>query len=337
MIRRILGSITSSAVLICGIFYYSFVGSTPKSAFVAMITFFCQTKGYGLDLLNYFIRCYKNLLGKHINFNAFESNYKDPVADSRGLEFVLSELRTKGFCVLDAKIPAAMLESMLQFSFKQESMMRNDRQFEIYQRGNPKSVRYDFPVPSLLRSTIFNDLVTSQFALKIAESYLGCRPWLDVLSMWWHTDFSKEPDSEAAQLYHFDMDRPKWLKIFVYLTDVTIESGPHCFVEGSHKSGAIPRALLRRGYARIEDKEVYEAFGQHKERKFIAPAGTVIIEDTRGLHKGLHVQSGDRLIFQIQFSNSKFGANYPAVKKSGINSQLLKKLDRIGLPCTLFT
>jgi hypothetical protein len=337
MLERAIRLFYPYPALIYGLGYYKLNKKTPKFAFLAMITIFCHTRGYALDVLNYLIRIYKNLLSQHIDYKQFATGEKDPLADSRGHRFVLSELKSKGFCVLDTIIPEYLLESILQFSVSHESIMRNDGRKEVYSRKDPKAVRYDFEAHSLLGSPIFNDLLTSHFALKVAESYLGCRPWLDVLSMWWHTDYSKEPDSEAAQLYHFDMDRPKWLKIFVYLTDVNLDNGPHCFIEGSHKSGALPRALLRRGYARIEDEEVSKVFGKEKERKFIGPAGTVIIEDTRGLHKGLHVNSGDRLIFQMQLSNSKFGADYPEVKRASINSQLAKKLDLIGLPCALLT
>ena len=46
---------------------------------------------------------------------------------------------------------------------------------------------------------------------------------------------SKKADSEAAQMFHFDLDRIKWLKFFIYLTDVKINSGPHVYVSGTHK------------------------------------------------------------------------------------------------------
>jgi hypothetical protein len=42
--------------------------------------------------------------------------------------------------------------------------------------------------------------------------------------------------------------------------------------------------------------------------EFCAPRGTILAEDTRGFHKGKNVEMGDRLMFQVQFSNSLFGA-----------------------------
>jgi hypothetical protein len=106
------------------------------------------------------------------------------------------------------------------------------------------------------------------------------------------------------------MDRIKWLKFFIYLTDVQANNGPHCFIEGSHRTRGIPSALLARGYARIPDADVFEHYPKTAEVRFLAPRGTVIAEDTRGLHKGLEVLGGDRLMLQLQFSDSLFGAPY---------------------------
>jgi hypothetical protein len=90
-------------------------------------------------------------------------------------------------------------------------------------------------------------------------------------------------------------------------------NGPHTFVAGSHKTGGIPSDLLQKGYVRLMDEEVASAFEKNKIIEFSAPRGTIIAEDTRGLHKGKHVESGDRLMFQMQFSNSLFGGYYPKV------------------------
>jgi ectoine hydroxylase-related dioxygenase (phytanoyl-CoA dioxygenase family) len=147
----------------------------------------------------------------------------------------------------------------------------------------------------------------------VAQEYLGSKPVLDVLGMWWHTNFSDKPDSEAAQFFHFDMDRPKWLKFFIYLTDVEATNGPHIFVAGSHRSEGIPSSMLKKGYARLTDEEVEKYYDKKNIIEFTAPKGTIIAEDTRGLHKGKHVEKGARLMLQIQFSNTLFGTTYTKV------------------------
>ena len=74
--------------------------------------------------------------------------------------------------------------------------------------------------------------------------------------MWWSVAGNKQPDSAAAQLYHFDMDRIRWIKFFINLTDVTAENGPHCFIAGSQQTCGIPRHLLAKGYTRLSDEPV---------------------------------------------------------------------------------
>ncbi len=165
-----------------------------------------------------------------------------------------------------------------------------------YRRGAPQAVRYDFDTRDLLDNRDIQKLLSDLSFAAVAQDYFGCRPVVDVLGMWWHTDFSDKPDSEAAQYYHFDMDRPKWLKFFIYLTDVESTSGPQVSREFS-------------------GKDIIE---------FTAPRGTILGEDTRGLHKGKHVQKGDRLMLQIQFSNSLFGGFYPKVSMGGDLSSDLK-------------
>ena len=68
--------------------------------------------------------------------------------------------------------------------------------------------------------------------------------------------------------------------------------------------------MLRRGYVRLSDDEVHGHYGTAREVEFVAPRGTVIVEDTRGLHKGKAVSGSSRLILQLQFSNSLFGGQY---------------------------
>jgi ectoine hydroxylase-related dioxygenase (phytanoyl-CoA dioxygenase family) len=124
--------------------------------------------------------------------------------------------------------------------------------------------------------------------------------------MWWHTK-SPSPDKEAAQYFHFDMERLRWIKFFFYLTDVNEESGPHIFVPNSHTDNGLPFSLRSKGYTRLEDSQVDKVFPRASWKVFTGPIGSMIVEDTRGLHKGKHVEKGDRLIFQLQFTSSLFG------------------------------
>ena len=245
------------------------------------------------------------------------------------LSKITRDLDTDGFHVFQSRLSSDLCRRLLDYSTTQAGLMRpmdgekEDRvEFAVYDRSAPRSVRYDFTQAMLLENPEVQSILADTSVLSVAQSYLRALPVADVLAMWWHTAFSKVPDSEAAQFYHFDMDRVKWLKFFIYLTDTSDKNGPHCFISGSHRTRGIPWSFRKRGAAyRFTDEEVAAHYSSQKFIEFRAPAGTIIAEDTRGLHKGKHVLEGDRLMLQFQFSNCLFG-------KDGKRTPIVKVVDQ---------
>ncbi len=82
-------------------------------------------------------------------------------------------------------------------------------------------------------------------------------------------------------------------------------------MKATHKPLRVPGKLLRRGYARITDNEIAENYDPADIVEFIGKKGTLIAEDTRGLHKGTAVQKGARLLMQFSFANHMFSSRYP--------------------------
>ena len=101
---------------------------------------------------------------------------------------------------------------------------------------------------------------------------------------------------EQAENLHRDNDVIRFLKYFIYLTEVTEESGPHIFVESSH---TVSKGLDIRLY---QDNEVETLFNKDKFRKFIGKKGLSFMEDTYGFHKGQPAKTQKRLLLQIRYS-----------------------------------
>jgi ectoine hydroxylase-related dioxygenase (phytanoyl-CoA dioxygenase family) len=150
--------------------------------------------------------------------------------------------------------------------------------------------------------------------------------------MWWSlaVPSSVQERSSAAQLYHFDLDRLSFLKFFIYLSDVDVTNGPHCYIAGSHR-GFKSVELLRDG--RFSDDEIKRHY-PNEEVRITGKRGTIFVADTKGFHRGLPLESGERLIFQIEFCNSLFGAPYNKWRRSRAhgdptegNPTLFAKLD----------
>lgn len=319
---------------VIGVIRFLLWGKNSYRAHRALVYFFCRTGGRFNDLCSRMISLFHKPLAQDTNYGILADLevYNGKVA--------LQELKDKGFVVFENALTQETCQKLLDFAMRTPANIRpmdgepkpSIPYVELYNAEKPKAVRYDYKLEDLLANEEVQNIIADNSLLALAESYLEARPRLDVLGMWWHTNFHAKGDSEAAQFYHFDLDRFKWLKIFIYLTDVGPNDGPHSFISGSHRSGAIPQLFLDRGYVRLMDDEVLAHYGEKREVKFASPRGTVIIEDTRGLHKGSPVSGNPRLLLQIQLSNSLFGANYskavlPSHKTPGFAAQLERFAD----------
>lgn len=303
-----------TSLLLIGAIAYLITRKTPAFAYTSMVKLFCATGGYSNDWISRFVGLvrppYPSLKEQGILFHQ-----GDPEQ-----QLALAALRDMGYYVFRNKLPDEVCDRLLNFALSQSGTLcpldgqsGEPRAKAIYVRGNPKAVRYDFDPIDLLGNHDIQRLIADPSLARFAQDYLGSKPVMDVLTMWWVTDFSDQPDAQAAQFFHFDMDRPKWIKFFIYLTDVLPSTGPHTFIARSHRTGGIPRNLLQRGYARLSDNEVSTHYEATQAVEIVAPRGSILAEDTRGLHKGKHVLRGDRLLLQIQFSNCLFGGDYPRV------------------------
>jgi hypothetical protein len=146
----------------------------------------------------------------------------------------------------------------------------------------------------ILAAPYLLELANRPQILDLLHHYFGCRPQISHLSAWWSYPTGAGP--QQAENFHRDVDDWRFIKLFVYLTDVGAESGPHVYVRSSAE---VKRANRIRRYS---DDEIFEAFGRQPIGTQISGAGTGFLENTFGLHKGLPVETGHRLIFQAVYS-----------------------------------
>ena len=305
--------VTAGIRLGAGVLAYVVTGKTPAFAYLSMIRLFTLTSGRSNDLLAWLIgRIRRPYPIGHLGGVLGIERRAD-------LERVVAQIKERGYYVFDQQLPQDTCDRLTRFALNQPCRPRAAdnaasapaKPPAVYPRTTPEAVIYDFAPHDLINDPTVQNLMADTSINALAEAYLGAKPVLDTVNLWWTTAFSQQPDRNAAQLYHFDMDHVRWLKFFVYLTDVTADTGPHCFVAGSHRSGGIPQNFLSKGYARLTDAEVSANFSPKALIEFVCGRGTIIAEDTRGLHKGKPVLKGDRLMFEFEFSNSLFGAMLP--------------------------
>ena len=282
-------------------------GQTPAEGYTALLDLYCATNGK-----------FNEKTHKKITAANPPKKVTTPLS---GVAGTLSEqeftalnktLNSDGFVGFKNKASSELVKNIYDYALKAGTLTAPAyNKKTIYDPQNPVSEIYRFDANDLVNNPDIQQLIMDPVLINMARNYLGCEPIFDFPAMWWSTTFLKEASSEAAQLYHFDLDRIKWLKIFIYLNDVTPDNGPHRLIKGSHLPGAKPQALLDRGYARIPDKDLVSHYKAEDFVVILGQAGAMFAEDTKCWHKGTPLKAGHRLVLEFEYTSSMFGANYP--------------------------
>jgi len=327
MVKRIILAGLDGTRIVYGSIAYNRTGETPSYAYQSMIRLFCLTGGRSNDFLSRCLRLVRPPYSIDTPTGVLTAHGQDEY--STGLE----RLRQKGYYVFPFTLADETCDELMRIGLTEKCTIAGREGEQIFDRNSPCAVKYTIPSTTLINNPTVQKLISDASIMAFAQAYLGSQPVLDYVNMWWITNINKTPDSNAAQLYHFDMDKIKWLKFFFYITDVAPENGPHCFVQRSHRTGMIPAALLKRGYTRIADEDARKHFSDDDFIEITGRRGTILAEDTRGLHKGLLLERGDRLMFELEFSNSLFGSiqSRPVLLKSHVPAldQMLSRYPRL--------
>jgi hypothetical protein len=305
--------------VLIGVSEFQKTGVSTKDSYWAMRKLHVLTKGESSLLIG-------NALGKKPIENLNPLNGVLNFENKSLFEDAVDQMKNEGFFVFPTKLKEQSIKGIIDFArnnpceFGNVTDLENRKFIFEKQLGDGKTnilgPRCDFSQDQIFSCEYTRELVYEESILAFAQAYLGCQPLLDLTAMWWSFVSDSNLKSQAAQMYHFDLDRLKFIKFFFYLTDVTTETGPHCFVKGTHNK--MKDVISHDG--RFDDKLINESFKQSEVVEIIGSAGTIVAVDTKGLHKGKELYHGNRLIFQIEFASTLFGQNYEKV-------QLLENLD----------
>jgi len=305
--RIIFGDYFQKKIFFDGVNQFNASGKTPQIAYQAFINLYCSTNGKWNDDYQEKIKT----LNPPITVpNVLEGAIGS--LDATDFKNINNELNTNGYVKFENKISADACQKLYECALKTGAKVppKYDSKI-IYDPLKPVAEIYRFDMNDLVNNPDIQALIMDPVLINIARNYLESEPLFDFPAMWWSTAFSKEASSEAAQLYHFDMDRIKWLKIFIYLNDVGMDNGPHSYIKGSHKVGAKPANILKRGYVRIEDKELAPFYKKEDFITLTGQQGEIFAGDTKCWHKGNPLKKGHRLVLEFQYSSFLFGTDYP--------------------------
>lgn len=294
-----------------GVIVFRRTGRTPWFAYWAMRRLYCITRGRSNRWL-------VRLLAAPPEAPSLPVTGLLAAVGQAERDAALDSLRRDGFVVLGRRLTDAQIDSLIDFALRTPARLMpapsGGLAIDCFDPQHPRAIKYDLPERRLVEHSVVQGLLADKSLRDFARRYLGCEPINDLVAMWWSTADLTPPSmasrSEVAQLYHFDMDRPQFLKLFFYLTDVTPDTGPHCYIRASHRER--PAALWRDG--RHTDEQILAMYGADSEVEITAPRGTLIAVDTSGFHKGKPLVRGHRLILQLEYTSALFGQEYTRIQ-----------------------
>ena len=208
-------------------------------------------------------------------------NWTDHFQDIKPTKtYDISQLETDGYMILRNHFDVSELYNLV------------DADLNKLTSGNPvrtKNVLMDYHT---------KDIAFNQTIIDICNTYYGHIPFLSNVNI--KRNFTSRPQITETLKYHEDPEADKLIKVFIYLNDVDINHGPFTYVRGSHKL-KIPN---NKSKVRWTDNEI-EAFYKDDVHNLTGSAGDVIIADTSGFHKGLHLKQDQRTMLTLYYLNEK--------------------------------
>jgi hypothetical protein len=123
------------------------------------------------------------------------------------------------------------------------------------------------------------ELANHPALLQLAGNYIGCKPTISAIGLRW--SFPDAGEGSGLQAFHRDCDDWRFIKVFVYLTDVDVDAGPHVYVQGTQLEHCSVRLHA------YSDTEIMQCYGADKIVSITGPAGFGFAVNTHGIHKGM--------------------------------------------------
>ena len=216
---------------------------------------------------------------------------------------VVKSMKEKSFGT-GVEIPQSLLNELMEFcdtkakfriNFNENNLTSISSKFDFNARpeGHHFSCWNPHKYCEAARTVCFDPKV-----IEVFRRYFGSEPILQSTIIWWSFPIHSEGASMGISEwgFHYDVDDYKFGKLFIYLTDVDIDCGPHVLVEGTHKTKNIYEKLNRR----MSDEEVENRY-PGRIRIMTGKKGSGFFSDTFNVHKGIEPKKR-RCIFQIVYS-----------------------------------
>lgn len=255
---------------------------------------------------------------RDVKNNASRVSYKEATLNSRQ-QWVLDELKQNGYVMIPAS-DAFTTEQWKKYcdsvdGFVNDTATQESRS-QYYASGKTEgdlkeaSFNKTFILrgadlnKQFLQTTPLTELKENNFLNPIINNYYG-QPSKVIYVDYWYTLKTHNPNQDVySQAWHCDPEGDKIVKVFVYFSDVDERSGALQYIKGTQHGGKNSDALksIKRNTSYYPEQSFVDThFPKEDIVQAKAPRGTIMICDTRGLHRGGKCLDNERVLGVLEY------------------------------------
>lgn len=236
---------------------------------------------------------------------------------------LLNQLKTRGICNAPLQVDKKICEDIIAY-FSEIPCYNNHVAYSCDGVARPvaetaKIANYgSYNLEQNLTAPHILELALHPRLLDLAGGYLGCIPSIYSINTFWSFPSTK---IGHTQTFHYDQDDFRFVTVFVYWTGIEKSEGEFYFVERTHDFHEVDKRIREKRWARMISRalrslgsaEDFRRVTRKRRNKTLprlfpkevvcitGPAGTAIVVDTFGLHRGSLPRTQARLCTWIRY------------------------------------
>ncbi|MDB5256721.1 MAG: hypothetical protein JWM14_1416 [Chitinophagaceae bacterium] len=219
-------------------------------------------------------------------------SYKNIELDDTRIAKIVEEIETRGLCIIEDYYSAADCEKAIA-EIDKSLINYKDKVWVDDQEADYRLFGID------RISEPINHFFQDAFISKVLYGYLKTKVKVEGFTLAGRIR-AVEKNLGSGGGWHRDIIYDKQFKAIVYLTDTSRSNGPFEYLENTHRHSVIIDSILNNnigaGQSRFSEKNIEDIkhSGKFEDCVVTGKAGTLILVDTSGIHRGMPIQEGMR-------------------------------------------
>ena len=219
------------------------------------------------------------------------------------------KFKKDGYLILERKLSISLCKKIIE-SFEDSVLKNNTWMDEV---GSDTRLYYaqDYikEIDEILNDELFNSISTKFYGRRIKNKFSLMNRVVPV-----------EGNIGSGGGWHRDSPTTHQLKVMIYLSDVKIGNGQFQYIEKSFRKLDIFRAIFKYNWGgkyRYEEKEIlqYTKDFNSKIIDITGGKGTIVIVDTKGIHRGSPIEKGKRYTIFNYYYKNRIPSHFEKYKK----------------------